>query len=236
MELEIRKSGIREWILDLFLPNVCPVCRRVMRWDLYCCEDCVKELEPIGEKQEKLLCPRCGKYVCVCAERGIRYDRCIAAGIYEGAVRKAVLSFKYDSNSNAAEIFACICAKRIEKAGIPADIITYVPMSARKRRMRGYNQAELFAAALSEKTGIPVRHGLLSRVYSVEEQHERTASERIESAGREYSAAEGAELSGERVILCDDVLTTGATMSSCAGILKDIGASEVTAVVCAGTL
>lgn len=227
--VHLRKSGAREWLLDIIYPNVCPFCDKAIPWDIYCCDECFDEAMSLYSSKE--LCPVCGKEKCVCGSENVGFDRCYPAGIYEGGLRKAVLAAKFRRDRNAAVIFAEILAGRIPRGEY--DIITFVPMSRRKEKHRGYNQAQYVADMLSEKLGIPVKGGLIVREYTEVAQHERTAAERRISAEQEYFPAERARLSGERVLLCDDVLTTGATMNRCSFILKGIGASYVGAAVCA---
>ena len=109
-------------------------------------------------------------------------------------------------------------------------------MNRKKERKRGYNQARELAVILGKKLDIPVRDDLLVHTFSSRSQHDRSGEERRRAAREEYFPSETAELAGERILLCDDVLTTGSTMSVCAEILKNIGASHVTAAVCGTTI
>ncbi|MBI3413948.1 MAG: ComF family protein [Verrucomicrobia bacterium] len=107
------------------------------------------------------------------------------------------------------------------------DLLVPVPLFPLKRREREFNQAERLARCLSRDTGIAVDATLLHRVEHTRTQTLLTRSERAENVRRAFRVSPGAKLDGRRVVLVDDVLTTGATTSACAKELKAAGASEV---------
>ena len=233
----VRKKGLKDFVTDIFFPNVCPFCEKVIPWNISCCEECCDEICSNADKAAENLCPVCGRFICKCDSERILYDRCFTAGIYEDKTRNAVLSMKYRNDNNAAEIFSELLYRNISSAdSICFDLVTCVPMNSRKERKRGYNQAEKLAELLAEKLEVPMRNDLLIHSYSKVSQHDRNAEERRESVMTEYFASQNAELSGENILLCDDVMTTGSTLSRCAEILKDIGAESVTAAVCAAVI
>ena len=152
---------------------------------------------------------------------------------YEGPARALVRGLKYRGAVGLAEhMAAAVCA------GAPAPVLqgalVPVPLHPRRRRQRGYNQAERLAAAIARRTGLEVADCLARRGSAGARQVGRDRSERFAGAGL---AVEPKEAAGPgRAVLVDDVCTTGATLAACAGALRRGGCEEVTAVVYARTL
>ena len=96
------------------------------------------------------------------------------------------------------------------------DLIIPVPLHRVKQAKRGYNQSTLIAAGLSEVLHIPVSDKLLLRVKDTESQTRKSRAERLNNMAGAFSIAENADLTGKHILLCDDVLTTGATLEACA--------------------
>lgn len=233
---ELRKSGIKELLLDIVFPNKCPLCSEAVYWKNYCCDKCFdKGLWIRYDKGD--ICRCCGHYVCRCYNIERVYDSCYSAGFYSESVREAVIALKYECSTNAAEIFAeMIYRQMLHDGNTDYDFIVPVPMNERKQRKRGYNQAEILAERLSARLGTEIRNDLLIHSYSRSSQHDRTAEERAEFAEKEYYTADNVHINGGKILLCDDVLTTGSTINRCAYLLKEAGAGLVTAAVCAVTL
>ncbi|MGN0675309.1 MAG: ComF family protein [Oscillospiraceae bacterium] len=225
-------SKCKAFILDIFFPNRCPFCDEFICWDKHICNDCMNSLVPANDK----ICRTCGKEKCCCHDSKLNYDAVFASFFYDDKnVSKAVYSFKHQGIINIAEYTAFDAYRRIKNGNIAVpDMIVPVPMSKRKRRSRGHNQAELLGVCIGEKLDIPVRNNLLYKKDTEDEQHIHTAAERIQRVkGLFYCGEE--DLSGKSVLLCDDVMTTGATLNECAGLLKSMGAEKVIAVVCAAS-
>lgn len=113
------------------------------------------------------------------------------------------------------------------------DLLVPVPMSKRKMRQREWNPPEKVAREISRLTNIPLRTDILQDSGTGKTQHQLSAAERAENSAR-FSICH-VDLSGYRILLCDDVLTTGSTMHQCAVLLKQQGAAEVAAVAIATT-
>jgi len=118
--------------------------------------------------------------------------------------------------------------------GPGADVVTWVPLASRRKAERGFDQARVLASSVGREIGVPVR-GLLRRVVSSGPQAKRDADARRE-AMRGSFAIRARAVVPDRVLLVDDVLTTGATASACAEVLLEHGASQVTLVVAARAL
>jgi ComF family protein len=158
-------------------------------------------------------------------------DRARAPFLYDGPLADAIKAMKFaGAHGLAAHLAAAIA---VTVPGTRADDITWVPLSRRRRSHRGFDQAELLARALGKRLRLPVRRMLVRK---------RDARSQARRSGRERrDALRGAfRLAGrpppERVLLVDDVLTTGSTAAACAQTLKAAGALEVVLVTAARSL
>lgn len=237
MGFDLVKTDKRDFFIDIFLPNRCPFCDKVIMWNLYCCEDCFENAEWLDAEYPDI-CRRCGRIICICNTGRVKYDLCYCAGAYEDRlIKNAVLSLKYSHSRNAAEIFASRLAGMLRAEGRDNfDCIVPVPMNKFKELKRGINHSEMLADALSRKIHIPVNTSLLKKRYSFHSQHSRRRAERERSVYKEYCRRSVQELIGEKILLCDDIMTTGSTINRCSELLKEMGAAEITAAVCAETI
>lgn len=222
----------KAFVLDIFFPNRCPFCDEFIMWDKHICAGCEESIE----KANSVICRRCGRVECICGDIPCCYDMAFVSFFYnDESVRSAVLSLKEKGEINIAEYTAEDTAKRMEEENIPKpDIIVPVPMGRKKRRKRGYNQAELLAECIGKRLDRPVRTDILFKRDTKEAQHDLGAEERLKRVGSLFYAGE-ADLSGKTVMLCDDVMTTGATVDVCTRLLKELGAESVYVTVCALT-
>lgn len=214
-------SKVRDFILDIFMPNRCPCCEGFIKWDKLICEKCAEALEPVDNSGEA---PPAG---CSAAVSAYKYD---------GAAKQGIYALKDGWGLNFAVCTAPLLAEKLKGCG--ADLITCVPMAKRKANERGYNQAEVVAGELSKLMDIPCDCGLLTRRPTSLAQHDlATAAERAEFARTLYGIADSHEdITGRKLLLADDVHTTGATLSECAGKLLSMGAAEVIAVTLCRTV
>ncbi len=197
-------SGFLDW---LYPENcVCFICAREAHTDSRgICESCAQKLYPAEDL------------------RNISHlDGFYAAVFYDELMAGPIHALKYDDARYMGK-----CLSRLMK--IPeewkADALVPVPLSKKKQHSRGYNQSELIADALSEQTGIPVDTEMLFRVRDTGTQTALGARERILNMRGAFQASPRAE--GRRVILIDDVVTTGATLRECAKMLRLAGADKV---------
>lgn len=157
----------------------------------------------------------------------------IAAYRYEGIVRDCIHDMKYNGREWYADYFAAAMVEILEGENIGFDEITYVPMMKKKEKRRGYNQARSIALAIGEKTGKPCVC-CLKRIKQEKSQTKLTAKQRRENIKGAFTPLE-LDLTRKRVLLVDDVMTTGSTAMECAGILKKMGAERVHIAVFAKT-
>ncbi len=218
------------FVADLLHPNRCPVCKEFLPYDQTLCEKCLSGLVLIGDS----ICPRCGKKDCIC-ER-ICYDACLTFIEYEGTGKRGILAMKKPEGASFARHFAAVAAGRLDALGFisDTDIVTAVPTDKQKLRETGYNHAKVFAKYICSETGLNFNGRLLVKNRKALSQHSLNAADRAANAEKAYSFGKG-DVSGKTVLLCDDVITTAATLNSCTKALKEHGAKRVICCTIAGT-
>jgi ComF family protein len=156
---------------------------------------------------------------------------------YDGDVRKSIHRYKFGGARHYADAYGRLLAMRISRDLPTADVITWVPVSRKRRRARGYDQVELLAKAVGPELGIPVEPLLEKFRDNRANSGLKTPAERRANVLGVYKVIEPERLHGKRVLLLDDIVTTGATASECARVLLTAGAEEVifAAVAAAGT-
>ena len=151
--------------------------------------------------------------------------------MYEGTAKQGILRLKslYKEESAEAFAFALSIVIRREYGNIPFDCITYVPVSKKVRRDRGFNQCELLARFLSTYTRIPLQE-LLVKTVDTEPQKNLSAMERSGNVLGVFDVKNDFSPKGKTILLLDDIMTTGATLNECAKMLTIAGAQAVYAV------
>jgi len=208
-----------ESLLNLLFPPKCPFCGHIQEHPRVC-PDCEKNLPWLAEGETLRTLP--GNL------------RCAGALAYEDLAREGVLRFKFRGASAAGEVLGGLVAQcAAEQFAGEFDVVTWVPVSRKRLRKRGYDQAELLARGacrLWETT--PVK--LLEKTVDTPPQSglQDAAARRANVLGVYEPVG---EIAGRRILLIDDICTTGATLSECARVLKDAGAAEVVCAVVALT-
>ena len=154
----------------------------------------------------------------------------LVAAPYTGRVRDVLLGFKYRNRRAVARHLAGLVVNRVAASGRRVDVVTWAPTGARRRRQRGFDQAELVARHVARQLGVPCRR-LLERRGSGGPQTGQDRQGRLHGpAFRAHPRVEPV-----RVLVVDDVVTTGATLESAASALRQAGAAEVTCAAVAAT-
>lgn len=153
---------------------------------------------------------------------GIRSPFC-----FDGAVRQAIHQLKYRNVKALAAPLAQMMGEFLVKNPLPVEVVVPVPLHPRRLRERGYNQASLLARELAKLGSMPLVEGMLVRLHDTPAQtRTQSAKERQSNVARAFSCR-GRELEGKRILLIDDVCTSGATLDACARAVKAAGAASV---------
>ena len=223
-------NKIKLFLLDLLFPNRCPICSSFITYDSFVCDECFAKLsDNIVDKTN--VCEVCGKNYCETHEN-LHYSRTVSCYYYEETAKKGIISLKGESHNFGFHLAEILSEEIISDNLLKnADFIMPVPMSKQKLRTRGYNQAEVIAREISSRTGIPILKNVLFK-HESQAQHTLGLKERQMNVSAFYSKE--TDLTGKKIILCDDVLTTGSTMNRCAELLINMNAECVYAA--AGTI
>lgn len=211
-------------LLDLLLPLNCVVCGKEGQ---YICDGCEADL-PRLKRPYCLICadPGVPQLCSWCYETSPRVDAIRAPYIYDGPVRDMVRDLKYRNVRAVAPALAGLLAKYLERNPYPVAALVPIPLHSKRLRQRGYNQSELVAKELSKLMGIPLATDLIRRVRNTRPQIEmETPDDRKRNIQGAFECTGNVE--GISILLIDDVVTTGNTMSACAGELKAMGAGSI---------
>lgn len=213
------------FIADLFFPNRCPICGSYINYDCFICEICNSQLSPVHDD----ICLKCGKIhrECICDK--ICYDKAFVCFYYEGIAKTGIFSLK-DGHKEFGYFIGRLLGEMIAETGLKADGVVPVPMSKKSYRKRRYNQAKVIAEKIADINKLPVLTDIIFKNES-DVQHNLSRTERRKNTSAFYGGNKS--LDNMKIILCDDVITTGSTLDRCAGILKEMGAAAVYAA--AGT-
>lgn len=213
---------------DVLYPRRCAGCGRRGMW---VCGACAPTSPPFAPPW----CARCGaptdRATCRCNELVATLDRVRSAGSYDGWLRSAVIAFKYEGETDRAEHLGDLMLATIADL-LPADALVPVPLHPRRLRERGYNQAVLLAGHAGKALGVPVR-ALLERTRATDQQARLGANDRWTNVRGAFAVRENVDVQSMRIVLIDDVLTTGATLSACAEAFVAAGAVSVSAATLA---
>jgi ComF family protein len=228
-----RWGRFRNALLDLVLPPRCAGCGHTgSLW----CATCHSAVQLVCDP----VCPHCGRPQrsddlcpqCRHGQRSRGIDGIRSAVIFEGPLRQAIHHLKYSGRSSLAEPLGDYMSARWQGGPLPADLIIPVPLHAARLRERGYNQSTLLARQLSHASALPVVEGALARIRATAPQITLNAAER-EANVRDAFEARAELVISRRVLLVDDVCTTGATLVACSRALKAAEATSVWALTLA---
>ncbi|HZV48561.1 MAG TPA: double zinc ribbon domain-containing protein [Candidatus Dormibacteraeota bacterium] len=220
MDLE---RPFRIW-LDWLLPPRCGGCGVLGTW---LCPRCRAAIRPL----QGPLCERCGRELefagagCGCRRHLRALSRLRSAARYEGPLERAIHRFKYEGWRELGPALAELLVEP-GRDSPPGSWVVAVPLHPARRRRRGYDQAELLARGLRRRRRLPAPPGRLARVRDTPPQVGQDRLRRRSNVAGAF-VWRGAPLSGEPVVVVDDVATTGATLEACARALRAAGAGSV---------
>ena len=239
--IALQKSELLQAAISLLYPPTCTICREHVRAGEYLCNGCEAKILRIVPP----FCETCSEpfegsintaFSCAnCAHRTIHFEAAVAAYRGRGIVREVIHEFKYRGQIHLRYLVARWLRAALDDERLrdqQFDIIVPVPLHPARQRERGFNQAGLLADLLSAQSSISCSR-LLKRVRYTTTQTALDRSERMENLHNAFRLRKNADVRGLRVLLIDDVLTTGSTLSECARVLKRAGAKSVHAATAA---
>ena len=237
----LQKFELLQSAASLLYPPGCTICGKSVRAGEYLCDQC----ETKAIRNVAPFCQKCSEpfegfitntFACAnCAHRTIYFDAAVSAYRGRGIVRQIIHEFKYGRQIHLRHLVArwlnsALDDERLRQSHF--DVIVPVPLHPARQRERGFNQASLLAELLGAQTSIPVK-SLLERTRYTTTQTALDRSERMENLHNAFRLRKNADVRGLRVLLLDDVLTTGSTLNECARILKRASALCVHAATAA---
>ncbi len=202
----------------LLFPEKCVLCRRVLEKDqLDLCHQCRTQAPEYAGKE---------KYPYL--------ESLTAVWYYEQDVRRSILGYKFGNRRHYADCYGRLLAMALQRQErTDFDILTWIPISPKRRRKRGFDQVELLAQRLGRELEVTPLATLCKRRDNPPQSHIIGSAERRANVLGAYSVLDPASLKGKRILLLDDIITTGATAGECARVLLTAGAKEVHCAVIA---
>jgi len=236
-------GNVRAALLSVVFPAGCRICEQLLteatRFPI--CNECLASFRAITDA----VCDKCGRpiegadtsdaeaFVCpTCVNDewgGYAFERVRSWAIYEGVLVRAIRLLKFENIDPLGKLFARWLAQLATEGGpaFQADVVVPVPLHRQRERERGYNQAALIAKPLAKLLGLPYKSVLLTRIRPRPDKHLLSYEERWESVRGAFATRPGSQVDNLRVLLVDDVMTSGATLDSCAKTLREAGARSV---------
>ncbi len=215
-------------LLEFLLPQRCPGCGVAVDPARFLCERCLARLP----RMDAAVCARClrdEQPPDSCARHP--GDSVNAAWVYDERVALLVHALKFDARPSLATAHVADLARALPDKARHPDLVTSVPLHATRLRERGYDQAACLGEALAEAIGAPFVPGILRRVRATHAQSGLSPGERRRNVRGAFRVARPAWVRGRRVLVVDDVLTTGSTLCECLELLREHGARTSGAVL-----
>lgn len=224
------------YLLDAVLPHRCLGCAVMINAEASLCAECWRELTLIGPPLCRLCgyplpqvvadAPLCG----VCAVEPPAYDRARAALRYDDGSRGLILRFKHADRTDIALTFGRLMATAGRDLLANNDLIAPVPLHRWRLLQRGYNQSAMLAQAVHRATGVPMVPDLIQRTVPTASQQGLSGDQRLRNISQHAFRLhpwQRSKVAGKRILLIDDVLTTGATVVACTRVLRKGGAQSI---------
>lgn len=197
----------------LFLPkNTCYCCKEEETND-YICDDCIKTLETIVDFKT------------------IKGSTCYSPYLYAGHMERMIKEFKFREQKYYGKLFAKLLADFYTSHKLDYDILIPIPLSKEKYLKRGFNQCELICDFLSKRVSVPVNNEILFKVKDTKDQHLLSKSERSKNLNSAFEARTREELLNKKILIVDDLLTSGYTLKEAIVTLKKAGYVNIDALV-----
>lgn len=228
--------GISEKLIELIYPKRCPICERiVLPKGAFICKECYENLQWVNAPY----CLKCGKpiqdstkeYCYDCENKDFHYEYGYGMWIYDENLRRSIVGFKYKNRREYADFYVDELAKHYKEKimRMGAEVIVPVPVHKRRYRQRGYNQAAILAQGLGERLNLPVEEELLIRSRYTMPQKSLDDKERLKNLEQAFAVNPkiSEQYLGSRILLIDDIYTTGSTIEACTKVLLQAGVGNV---------
>jgi ComF family protein len=233
-------AEIGDALVSVLFPAGCRICEKQLTTAsrVPICDECLESFERVPG----ILCQVCGRplhglvrnpehpLICpACQDKTYAFDCARSFAVYQGALVRAILLLKFEQMEPLGAWFAQRLAElaNIEGEKLAADVVVPVPLHRDRERERGYNQAALISKPLAKRLRLPHKAVLLMRTRARPDKQVLSLEERWESVRGAFATRPGSQVDKLRVLLVDDVLTTGATLDACARALREAGAKSV---------
>ncbi len=216
-------------ILKFIYPDKCPYCGAIINDDKESCDKCIKGLKRFNDVR-----------VIDALDDACNINKkiiCFSPFTYESKVRNAICRFKFNGYKQYANQFSKAMFDEISKRnnGEMFDIVTNVPMSKNRKKVIGYNQTKILAKHLSKRLNISYKD-LIVKIKENEIQHKLSAQERKKNVMGVYAVKKEDDVKGKRILVCDDIVTTGSTLREICLVLIKAGALSVNCVTIANSV
>ena len=218
----------------LFPANIkCLICGDDLpqKQDIEICEKCRCKLHDIAESE---CCMRCGAPIsgqgsfCLnCQNYNVEFDVARSDFVYDGEIKQLIAGLKYNNKPYLSRTLSHFMAQKYRELNWQADLIIPVPLSDARKKWRGYNQAQLLAEGVSEILNIPINTETLVKVKDTETQASLGLAERRTNLESCFKVLDKYAVRGKKILLIDDVMTTGSTANACTHELKKAHAGRV---------
>lgn len=218
----------------------CIVCGKDLQKDeiMDICPDCLKSIKFNNGKR----CLRCGKNLwagsvyCNSCKKSVRFFKNASAPLlYEKPISSMIRRFKYDGKHYLAKPFAKILTYEYAQSKYEVDLVLPIPMFYKREKERGYNHAKLLAKEFCKLTSLPLDTKNFVRIINTNQQAKLSKDEREKNMHNAFRVIDSGLVKNKKILLIDDIITTGATIDECARVLYECGASEVNALAIAHT-
>lgn len=211
-----------ENIISFIYPNTCIICgKKLKQIESYACTNCFSILKYKMYRETKITLDKC------------YFEKLICSFWYEGIVRKKMLDFKFLGRSYLGKQFAKAMVKDASLINLQDFIIIPVPIHKKRFFERGYNQSAILAKNISKILKIKYASNILTKIKHNSKQSMLKHIERCQNVKDVYKIKNIKNLQGQKILLVDDIYTTGATVNECAKVLKEHGATKVYVIVAA---
>lgn len=207
-------------LLDIIYPPVCGICDKINKKSL--CKKCEIKIKPYQINEIKKI-------------KNKSFDYQIKILKYENIIRDKIIDYKFNEKAYLYKTFAKIILKNKKIYGFlkKYDIIMCVPMHIKKKMLRGYNQSELIAKELAKKLQIEKQFNNLIKIKDTKKQSTLTKEQRKTNLKNAFQIKDIEKVKNKKVILFDDIYTTGSTVEECSKVLKRVGVSSIAVVTLA---